>query len=138
MLYHSFLFGEIPKQFQQASSINCLIVICLPTVCFIQERSLQCGPRVYFPSYIFISIKPNQKYVAIIHLLLLYVMFKAMTQLHKFHLSLKMQQQLLKNAVRDTYRQICRITRVSCSIMTCGLRIFCNYNLIFDRMKYVN
>ena len=56
-------------------SINCLAVICSPTVIFsiLREASSETyGPRVYFPSYIFRSInQKTQKYLAAIYLYLL-------------------------------------------------------------------
>src|SRR3989337_183710 len=59
-------------------SINCSIVICYPPYAFFERKasSETYGPRVYFPSYIFRSIKPKiQKYLAVIYLYLLYFAF---------------------------------------------------------------
>ena len=45
-------------------SINCSTVICSPTILFSFKREASSetyGPRVYFPSYIFRSIKPKPK-----------------------------------------------------------------------------
>ena len=61
------------------NSINCSTVICSPTIEFsiLREATSETyGPRVYFPSYIFISINQKpQKHLAVIYLYLISLLF---------------------------------------------------------------
>ena len=69
-------------------SINCLTVICSPTILFSFMReasSVTYGPRVYFPLYIFIYI--NQKYLAAIYLILFCFYILAIFYIYLYQIS---------------------------------------------------